>query len=199
MSTETETYIAELEAAEAQAAGLLDGPDGEGLDQRAGAVIRQLRAATKRHRAVVDRIRHEARTEARQELIRERQTEAGFRRLAARPSARALFGDVDPADEQAMAARSDELREAGVTWPGQPQPPAPPLPDPNFLVPRPRRPSRSKASSSTSTSCWSTLTATLRHAPGGSSGRTTSRPKTPSMSPRRSMPRSSTSTPLMSP
>jgi hypothetical protein len=45
------------------------------------------------------------RTEARQEPIRERQTEAGFRRLAVPPSAQALFADVDPTDEQAMAAR----------------------------------------------------------------------------------------------
>jgi hypothetical protein len=41
---------------------------------------------------------------------------------------------VDPTDEAAMAARSDELREAGVTWPGQVQPPAPPPPDPNLAA-----------------------------------------------------------------
>jgi hypothetical protein len=134
VSTETESYLAELEAAEAQAAGLLDGPDGAGLDGRAGAVIRQLRAAAKRHRKEVDRIRDEARTEARQELVRERQTEASYRRLGVPPSGRALFGDLDPTDFEAMQARADELREAGVTWPGQPQPPAPPPPDPNLAA-----------------------------------------------------------------
>src|SRR5438128_7055581 len=88
----------------------------------------------KRSRQQIETIRAEARTEARQELIRERQTEAGFRRLGVPPSARALFGDVDTTDEQAMAAPANELREAGVTWPGQPQPPAPPPPDPNLAA-----------------------------------------------------------------
>jgi hypothetical protein len=125
-----------LEAAEAEAAGLWEqaGPDGKGLDPSARALIRRMRGVLKQFGRKVDTIRAEARTEARQELIRERQTEAGFRRLAVPPSARALFGDMDPADEQAMAARSDELREAGVTWPGQPQPPAPPPPDPNLVA-----------------------------------------------------------------
>jgi len=133
LSAETDSYLAEIEAADAEAAGLLDGPDGGGLDPRPAAVIKHLRAATKRHRREVDRIREEARTEARQELIRERQSEAGFRRLGVPPSARALFGDVDATDQQAMQARADELREAGVTWPNQPQPPVTP-PDPNLAA-----------------------------------------------------------------
>lgn len=129
----TESYLAELEEAEARAAGLLDGPEGEGLDQRAGALIRHLRTILKQNRKAVDRIRDEARTEARAELVRERQTEAAFRRLSVPPSARALFEDVDKTDERAMARRADELREAGLSWPDMPQPPAPPSPDPSLV------------------------------------------------------------------
>jgi hypothetical protein len=131
VSTETEQYLAELEAADAEAAGLLEQTD---PDHRAGPLIRQMRATLKRHRREVDRIREEARTQARQELIRERQSEAGFRRLGVPPSARALFGDVDPTDPAAMATRADELRQAGVSWPGQPRPPGPPPPDPNLAA-----------------------------------------------------------------
>ena len=134
MSEATDAYLAELEAADAEAAGLLDGPDGGGLDPRPAAVIKHLRAATKRHRKEIDRIRAEAITVARGELIAERQRESAFRRLAVPQSARALFGDLDPTDQQAMAARADELRQAGVTWPGQPQPPGPPPPDPNLAA-----------------------------------------------------------------
>lgn len=135
--SETETYLAELEAAEAEAAGLWEraGPDGGDLNESARALIRRMRGVLKQYGHKVETMRTELRTEARHELIRERQTEAGFRRLSVPPSARALFGDVDPTDEAAMAARSDELREAGVTWPGQPAP-EPPKVDPTLAAQR---------------------------------------------------------------
>jgi hypothetical protein len=132
----TETYLAELETAEAEAAGLFEeaGPDGEGLNQRATAVIKTLRAALKRRAIEIDTIRAEARSEARAELVRERQTEANYRRLSVPESARALFSDVDPTDREAMQARAEELREAGISWNGQPQPAPPPPPDPNVAA-----------------------------------------------------------------
>jgi hypothetical protein len=134
MSEQTDRYLAELETAEAEAAGLLEraGPDGEGLNG-AGPVIRQLRAAVKRHSKEVERIRAEARAEARAELITERKREASFRRLGVPDGpARALFAEVDPADDTAMAARAAELRGLGITWNGQPPAaPAAPQPDPN--------------------------------------------------------------------
>lgn len=132
MSEATDSYIAELEEAEARAAGLLEEAGPDSLDPRAGHVIKAMRAALNRHRREVDRIRDEARTEARQELIRERQSESNYRRLGVPPSARALFSDLDPTDQQAMQARVDELRQAGIAWPGQPGPPPPPPPDPNL-------------------------------------------------------------------
>jgi hypothetical protein len=131
MSEATDAYLAELEAADAEAAGLLESG---APNESAGRLIRQMREALKRHRKEVDRIREEARTEAREELIRERQTESNFRRLGVPASARALFSDVDPTDQAAMQARANELREAGIAWPGQPQPAAPPPPDPNLLA-----------------------------------------------------------------
>jgi hypothetical protein len=131
--SETETYLAELEAVEAEADAYLQETDPEGKDHSL-ALTRNLRKTVKRHRKEIDRIRAEALAEARQELIRERQTEANFRHLVVPPSARALFSDLDPTDREAMAARADELRQAGVTWPDQPQPPAPPGPDPNALA-----------------------------------------------------------------
>jgi hypothetical protein len=132
--TETETYLAEIETAEAEAAGLLADVGADGLDQRARATIKHLRMALKRHRDAVDVIRQEAATSARQELIRERQAEANFRRLGVPPSARGLFGDLDPTDSQAMQARATELRAAGVSWPGMPQPAGPPPPDPALVA-----------------------------------------------------------------
>ncbi len=128
-----EQVIAEYDALEQEADAFLQEADPEGKD-RGLALTRTLRKAMKRSRQQIEAIRSEARTEARLELIRERQTEAGFRRLAVPPSARALFSDVDPTDQAAMQARADELREAGVTWPGQPQPPVPPPPDPNLAA-----------------------------------------------------------------
>jgi hypothetical protein len=134
----TEQYIAEIEAAELEAAGLFQdaGPDGAGLDPRATATIKRMRGALKRHRGVVDSIRAEAIAVARAELVRERQTETSFRRLGVPPGARALFSDLDPTDRVAMDARADELRQAGVSWPDQPRPPGPPAPDPNLVAQR---------------------------------------------------------------
>jgi hypothetical protein len=126
--SETEAYLAELEEAEARAAGLLDSG---AADEGAAGVIRHMRTILKKNRKAVDRIWHEARTEARLELIRERQSESNYRRLSVPESARALFSGVDPTDTVAMRARATELQEAGISWAGQPQPPAPPPPDPN--------------------------------------------------------------------
>ena len=134
MSAETEAYLAELEEAEARAAGLLDGagPDATAPDPRASAVISTMRRVLKKHKKAIDQIREEARTEAREELVRERKTEAGFRRLGVPDGpARALFAEVDPTDDAAMAARAAELRGLGLSWDGQPQAPAAPQPDPD--------------------------------------------------------------------
>jgi hypothetical protein len=129
MSAQTENYLAELEAVEAEADAYLGEADPEGQD-RGLAVTRQLRATVKRYRRNLEQMRAEAMAEARQALITERQAESSFRRLGVPASGRALFSDVDPTDFEAMAARADELREAGISWPGMPQAPAPPPPDP---------------------------------------------------------------------
>jgi hypothetical protein len=129
VSAETEAYLAEMEEAEARAAGLLEeaGPDGEGLNGRASPVISTMRRVLKKHKKEIDRIREEARTEAREELIRERKTEAAYRRLGVPDGpARALFNEIDPTDDAAMAARAAELRGLGISWAGQPAPPAAP-------------------------------------------------------------------------
>jgi hypothetical protein len=101
--SETESYLAELEAAEAEADSFLQAVDPE--KDRGLALTRRLRETVKRHRREIDHIREEARAEARQELIRERQSESNFRRLGVPPGARALFSDVDPTDEAASAGR----------------------------------------------------------------------------------------------
>jgi hypothetical protein len=131
--SETEVYLAELEAVEAEADAFLAEADPQGQD-RGLALTRQMRKTLKRYSKQIDRIRQEAMASARQELIRERQTEAGFRRLNVPQSARALFGDVDPTDLEAMQQRADELRQAGLSWPGQPQPAPPPPPDPTVAA-----------------------------------------------------------------
>ncbi len=133
MSTETESYLAELETVEQEANAFLNEADPEGQD-RGLALTRQLRATVKPYRRQIDTIRAEARAEARQELITERQAESSFRRLGVPPSGRALFADLDPTDFEAMQQRANELREAGISWPGQPEPAGPPPPDPRQVA-----------------------------------------------------------------
>jgi ElaB/YqjD/DUF883 family membrane-anchored ribosome-binding protein len=96
----TEQYLAELEAAEAQATGVLDdaeardgdGPDG--LNARAGAALRHTRKILKQHKAAVQRVRDEVR----QEMIAERKIEAAWRNLGIPEAARSLFAGLDPFD-----------------------------------------------------------------------------------------------------
>jgi hypothetical protein len=133
VSTETDDYLAQLDQVEAEADAFLDEVDPEGKDHSL-ALTRNLRRTVKRHRQEIARIREEALTEARQALIAEKQTESSYRRLGVPPSGRALFSDLDPTDFEAMQARADELRQAGISWPGQPTPPGPPPPDPRALA-----------------------------------------------------------------
>jgi hypothetical protein len=133
MSEETDRYLAELETAEAEAAGLLDGagPDGEGLNPRASAALRHTRKILNQHKKAIERVRQETAAEVREQMIAERKTEAGFRRLGVPESARVLFSGVDASDEAAMQARAVELQKGGISWDGQPLAPTPPQPDPN--------------------------------------------------------------------
>jgi molybdenum-dependent DNA-binding transcriptional regulator ModE len=128
----SDTYdrvLSEYDALEQQAAELLEGDDAE-ADPRL-ALTRNLRRALKRHRAEVERVRDEVR----QELITERKTEAAFRNLGIPEGpARALFQGIDPTDAEAMRSKADELRAAGLSWNGAPEPPAPKPVDPNLAV-----------------------------------------------------------------
>src|SRR6266508_2635907 len=69
----------------------------------------------------------------------------------------ALRAALKPTDEQAMAARANELREAGIAWPDQPQPPAPRPPDPTSTGrrtgPADQRPSRRNPNRAASIPC----------------------------------------------
>jgi hypothetical protein len=129
MSETEERFLAELEEAEMRTAGVLDGPDGT-PDPRDG-LIRNLRRVVKGNREKLDRIREEVRAEVRHEMKVERRTEAAWRNAGVPEAARSLFSGLDPTDQAAMQARADELRQAGISWAGQPQPPAPPPSDPN--------------------------------------------------------------------
>ncbi len=136
MSEATDVYLAELEAAEARAAGVLDdaeardgdGPDG--LNARAGAALRHTRKILKQHKAAVQRVRDEVRAE----LAAERKVEAAWRNAGIPEAARTLFAGLDPTDSKALQARTAELAGAGITWNGQPQPAPPPPPDPNLAA-----------------------------------------------------------------
>lgn len=134
----TEQYLAELEAAEAQATGVLDDAEaqgGEGLNGRAGAALRRTRKILNQHKAAIERVRSEVAAEVREQMIAERKAEAGYRRLGVPEGpARALFTGIDSTDEQAMQARAAELRSLGISWDGQPQASAPPAPDPNLAA-----------------------------------------------------------------
>jgi hypothetical protein len=130
MSAPTESYLAELAAAEAAADAPHAEHDPEGTDRRY-AVTRQLRGVAKRQRERLEKAVAEAREQARQELIAERQTEAAFRTAGVpQGPARALFDGVNVADRAAMDARVEELRSQGVRWEGMPEPAGPPPPDP---------------------------------------------------------------------
>jgi hypothetical protein len=133
VSETADSYLLELEQAEAEADALLAEVDPEGVDRKM-AVTRQLRGVVKRQRERLQKAVAEAKEQARQELVAERQRESAFRRLSVPPSARPLFEGVDFTDSEAMAARADELRSTGLSWEGMPQPPAPPPPDPNMVA-----------------------------------------------------------------
>jgi hypothetical protein len=128
VSSTYDQVIASYDALEQQAAELLDNDDAE-ADPKL-ALTRNLRRALQRHRAEVERVRDEVR----HELKEERRTEARWRDLGIPETARALFSGLDPFDGKAMQSRITELSEAGVTWNGAPEPPAPKPVDPNLAV-----------------------------------------------------------------
>jgi hypothetical protein len=117
----------EYRAFEAEADELL-GQVGDDTDTRSLALVRRFRTLARQHGKAIESALAAGRKQAIAELAQQRQTEAAFRRLNVPETARTLFAGVDPTDQAAMATRAEELRQAGVTWPGQPAPEPPPDP-----------------------------------------------------------------------
>ncbi len=113
-----------------QEASALLGQVGDDAEGTAYVLLKRFRKLAKEHPLKVERIREQVRAELLAEQVEARKVEAAWRRADIPEPVRPLFDGIDPADEQALAARSAELRAFGLVWGDQPA--APPPPDPNL-------------------------------------------------------------------